>query len=57
MNAIVRYLDSYRHYELGEASLPDWYIRRVLGNPPADERAVIEAAYSAQLLEEDRRHV
>lgn len=57
MNAVLRYLDTYRYYELGEASLPDWYIRRVLGEPPAGPKAVIDAAYSAQLLEEDRRHV
>lgn len=57
MNAVVRYLDSFRRYELGEASLPDWYIRRVLGEPPAGPKAVIDAAYSSQLLEEDRHHV
>jgi hypothetical protein len=35
-------------------SIPDWFIRRVCGDPPAGPIAVANAAYSAQLLEQDR---
>lgn len=54
MNAVLRYIDTFRHFEVEEPCLPDWYIRQVLGDPPAGEKAVLEAAYSAQLLEGDR---
>ena len=36
------------------ASLPDWYIRQVCGDPPAGPRAIQQASYSAHSLESDR---
>lgn len=58
MNAIDRYLmpvaSDRRDYRREGASLPDWFIRRVLGYPPSGEFAIRQAAYSAQALEEDR---
>lgn len=38
----------------GGRSLPDWYIRAVLGEPKAGEWEKQQASYSAQALEEDR---
>lgn len=36
------------------ASLPDWFIRLVCGNPPSGPTAVLQASYSATALEGDR---
>jgi len=36
-------------------SLPDEFIRRVLGNPKTGPKAILQASYSAQALEQDRR--
>jgi hypothetical protein len=36
-------------------SLPDWFIRRVCGDPPQGPKAIREARYAAQLLEEGSR--
>lgn len=35
-------------------SIPDWFIRRVCGDPPSGEWALRQAAYSAQAVEADR---
>jgi hypothetical protein len=35
-------------------SLPDWYIRRVCGDPPSGDWAIRQARYSALALEEER---
>lgn len=36
------------------ASLPDWYVRLVCGDPPSGPVAIRQASYSAQALEEER---
>lgn len=38
-------------------SLPDEFIRRVLGNPKSGPKAVVQARSSAELLEADREAV
>lgn len=47
---------NFRARELREegASLPDWYIRLVCGNPRSGPEAVLQASYSAHDLEQDR---
>lgn len=37
-----------------ERSLPDWYIREVLGQPKTGPEAVKQASYGAHDLEADR---
>jgi hypothetical protein len=36
------------------ASIPDWYIRHVLGHPKSGEHAQANARYAAILVETDR---
>lgn len=36
------------------ASLPDWYIRRLCGDPPSGPSAIRQASYSAKAVEDDR---
>ena len=38
------------------ASLPDWYIRMVCGDPPAGPKAIAQASYSAHDLEQEREN-
>lgn len=38
-------------------SLPDWYIRAILGNPKSGDVAKANAAYTAQLLEAEREEM
>ena len=35
-------------------SIPDWYIRRVCGDPPSGAAANAQARYSAHDVEQDR---
>lgn len=58
MSALIRYLTPLNHSAReirGQgASLPDWYIRAVLGHPKSGELAQANAQQAALLLETDR---
>lgn len=51
MKGITNYHDAQTEH----VSLPDDFIRRVLGNPRSGPKAIVQASLSAQALEEDRR--
>lgn len=58
MSALIRYLTPLNHSarEIREEgpSLPDWYIRRICGNPKSGEHAQVNARQAAILVETDR---
>lgn len=54
MTAVIRYLDTWRRREIDGPSIdPDW-LHAHLGSPPANEKAVAEARWAAELVENDR---
>jgi hypothetical protein len=53
---LAPFTHSAREIRQEGASLPDWYIRAVCGNPPSGPAALAQARYSAHDLEQDREN-
>lgn len=56
MTALIRYLDSYRRRDLGEASIdPDWLRdHHIKPHLPPGQVAIDEQRFAADLVESDR---
>lgn len=52
---MICYLDTYRRAERQEATLDPDFVAMVLRHPKRGQHAQVNAAFSAQLLEADRR--
>jgi hypothetical protein len=53
---LAPFTHSAREIRQEGASLPDWYVRLVCGNPPSGAAALAQASYSAHDLEQDREN-